>query len=528
MAKLGATLAVIATGLLLSGCPRPGLPPGQEVVPECDPGAVEACYSGPEATEGVGTCEAGERECAASGTWGACAGEVLPQAESCVAPEAAVVDLDCDGVAPVACGEPVLFKTLSNPGIDAGTSLALGAGGRVLWGGGQSLTTGDFDPFVIALEADGSEAWRYEAPKGAGYQQVFQVVESGPSVFAAGTGALEGASDTDGYALRLSPAGLFERLSVVGSTADDTMAVLAPAGGVDGGVFAAGTVGGTAAVPEGAGASFGSADDLFVMRIQQDGFVPWNMVCLGAAQASIPRTLVHDEARSRLYLGLTVRASITVPIDGGLELKPANGDPSDGAVYVIDPALSASAPVTELLTFRSAGADTVDAIAAAGDGTFFVAGSYRGAELKLNGAALLSGDPDGKEEAFVARVNPAGVVSWVQRFGGPGAQRAHALVRAGGALYLAGTLEAPGVLAGTPVAHAAGVDLVVAKLDAETGEVVSLQVSEGKGDEWVAALAVDGKGGVWLTGDFSGELSFAGQKALAIGDFDAFLFRLPP
>jgi hypothetical protein len=60
----------------------------------CVPGAVESCYSGPAGTAGVGACTAGTRACDALGTsWGPCAGEVLPQPESC----ATALDDDCDG-----------------------------------------------------------------------------------------------------------------------------------------------------------------------------------------------------------------------------------------------------------------------------------------------------------------------------------------------------------------------------------------------------------------------------------------------
>lgn len=49
----------------------------------CSPGAVEACYSGPTATIGVGDCQEGERTCGPDGMWGACAGEVPPRIEVC-------------------------------------------------------------------------------------------------------------------------------------------------------------------------------------------------------------------------------------------------------------------------------------------------------------------------------------------------------------------------------------------------------------------------------------------------------------
>lgn len=64
----------------------------------CTIGATESCHVGPTAGLGVGTCRAGMRTCVrlASGgsDWGACTGEVLPTAESCVGG----MDEDCNGL----------------------------------------------------------------------------------------------------------------------------------------------------------------------------------------------------------------------------------------------------------------------------------------------------------------------------------------------------------------------------------------------------------------------------------------------
>src|SRR6185369_12919342 len=51
---------------------------------QADGGALtRACYSGPAGTQNVGLCRGGTNSCA-SGSWtSACAGEVVPAAESC-------------------------------------------------------------------------------------------------------------------------------------------------------------------------------------------------------------------------------------------------------------------------------------------------------------------------------------------------------------------------------------------------------------------------------------------------------------
>jgi hypothetical protein len=58
---------------------------------DCIEGETQSCYSGDPGTEGVGTCLAGEQICDATGSWGACEGEVTPVAEQCDG-----LDDDCD------------------------------------------------------------------------------------------------------------------------------------------------------------------------------------------------------------------------------------------------------------------------------------------------------------------------------------------------------------------------------------------------------------------------------------------------
>jgi hypothetical protein len=74
----------------------------------CIDGTVEQCpYSGPQASLGVGVCQAGVRQCV-DGTWGACGVEVLPQPENCDDG----IDNDCDGAVDDDC-ECLLGATLS-------------------------------------------------------------------------------------------------------------------------------------------------------------------------------------------------------------------------------------------------------------------------------------------------------------------------------------------------------------------------------------------------------------------------------
>ncbi len=69
----------------------------------CTLGAERPCYGGSKGTSGRGVCRAGTQRCqprlAGGSAWGACEGEVLPQAETCNG-----ADDNCDGVLDEGCG----------------------------------------------------------------------------------------------------------------------------------------------------------------------------------------------------------------------------------------------------------------------------------------------------------------------------------------------------------------------------------------------------------------------------------------
>ncbi|MCB9641198.1 MAG: SMP-30/gluconolactonase/LRE family protein [Myxococcales bacterium] len=74
--------------------PEPLPEPLPEPQPEgpCVEGAERSCYTGPTGTREKGRCHDGRQRCLADGTWGSCAGDVLPKAEQCDG-----VDEDCNG-----------------------------------------------------------------------------------------------------------------------------------------------------------------------------------------------------------------------------------------------------------------------------------------------------------------------------------------------------------------------------------------------------------------------------------------------
>ena len=60
---------------------------------QCQPGAVEDCYTGQDGTMDIGPCVGGTRSCEAGGTWTKCEGEIIPLGENCTDG----IDNNCNG-----------------------------------------------------------------------------------------------------------------------------------------------------------------------------------------------------------------------------------------------------------------------------------------------------------------------------------------------------------------------------------------------------------------------------------------------
>jgi len=129
----------------------------------CKPGTMVSCYDGPQGTEGVGLCKAGEQACGAKSgkPEGACASEVKPQQETCANHD----DDDCDGHECIEWAE--LFGDTASQAISvvtvdaAGNMIVVGQlyGSLTLAGGSALTEAGGGDAFVMKLDAGGKPLW---------------------------------------------------------------------------------------------------------------------------------------------------------------------------------------------------------------------------------------------------------------------------------------------------------------------------------------------------------------------------------
>ncbi|WP_437678363.1 nucleotide-binding protein [Sorangium sp. So ce131] len=439
----------------------------------CEPGAQEACYTGPEGTSGVGPCAAGTRTCNSEGTsWGPCTGEVLPGFDACATPE----DEDCNGKTP-AC-EDVWSRGFGDPSGQYARAVAVDAErnviiagqieGAVDFGGGPLEATGTgSDAYVAMFDRFGTHRWSKRFP-GDG-NQFAMAVEIAP----------------DGDIVVAGRA--FSRIDLGGGE-------LASRG----------------------------RDDVFVAKLDPDGNHRWSRIFGGSGADRCDRIAVDPDGN------VIVAGGYEGSVDFGAGALASAGM-RDAFVLKLDPdgetlfALRAGGP----------GDDYANAVAADAQGNLLVAGHFSGT-VDLGGGPLESA---GLTDVFLAKLGPDGAHGRSARFGGAGADEAHdvAVDRATGDVVLTGTFTSTIDFGGAPLTSAGARDLFVAKLSGAGAHVFSRGFGDTE-DQLLtdfetgarASVAVDPDGNALLAGPLFGSADFGGSALTSRGKTDVYVVKLGP
>ncbi|XYH99870.1 nucleotide-binding protein [Sorangium sp. So ce1128] len=438
----------------------------------CAPGAQEACYTGPEATRGVGRCAAGTRTCNAEGTsWSPCAGEVLPSFDACDTPD----DEDCDGVVP-AC-EDVWSRGFGDPNGQYARSVAVDeernvivAGqleGTVDFGGGPLVATGTgADAFVAKFDRYGTHLWSKRFPgEGNQFAMAVEVDLSGAIVVA---GRAFGSIDVGGGEL----------------------------------------------------ASHGS-DDVFVAKLDSDGEHIWSRIFGGSGADRCDRIAIDPTG------AVIVAGGYNGTVDFGTGALASAGM-RDAFVLGLG-----GEDGSTIFAVRAGGAgdDYASAVATDADGEVLVAGHFSGA-VDLGGGPLESA---GLSDVFLARLRPSGDHLFSARFGGAEADEIHdvAVQKATGDVVLTGTFASTIDFGGGPLASAGGRDLFVARLSGDGAHLLSQRFGDAEDQLFTdfetgarASAAVDADGNVLLAGPLFGAADFGGGALTSRGKTDVYLVKL--
>jgi len=164
-------------------------------------------------------------------------------------------------------------------------------------------------------------------------------------------------------------------------------------------------------------------------------------------------------------------------------------------------------------------------------GNVYLAGAFAGVVDFDPGPAASNLTSAGKVDAFVCKLNTSGNLVWTIQLGGAGTDRAeYVTVDALGNIYVTGSFSGtvdfdPGP--GTASLSAqAGTDAFVAKYDAAGNYVWSASFAESNNSTG-KAVGVDVNGNVYVTGNFSGIISFStGASYTSLGGNDVFICKL--
>ncbi|WP_242515450.1 hypothetical protein [Sorangium cellulosum] len=495
----------------------------------CSPGQVEACYSGPDGTNGVGLCAAGLRACDISGTsWQPCNGEVTPAPETC----GDLTDEDCDGFA---CSAPLWAALFGNPNLQSATAAGVDARGDVYIGGtfsgtinlgGDTLVSiGTADMFVASFDATGAHRWSTRfGGSGAETLHGLAVTPAGDVViggtfygsFQVGDATLSSVGALDSFVATLTEAGAPRWARQIGDASDQTLRSVA----VDaaGNTVVAGYFSGTllcTAPPATVCASSAGGTDIFVRKYDPRGAVVW--------------TRIYGDERHQRATAVAMDAEGSVLLTGRFD-----GTLSMGARQVRNNGLAPNLFVAKLdsggsAVWLSGYGDTASqegtGIASAPSGAVLVTGTYMGS-LDFGPAGTLPANPT--QTAFVASLAPDGAPVWARWFAGDGAQESAAIVAdAQGNAVVTGSAQGVVDFGGGPIQSGGGFDAFVAKLDAQGGLLWGKLLGAAGNQKSNAAAISPQTGAILLCGTAEGTIDFGLGEHKANGT-DAFAALLSP
>jgi YVTN family beta-propeller protein len=270
--------------------------------------------------------------------------------------------------------------------------------------------------------------------------------------------------------------------------------------------------------------------DVFVARLDAAGDVTYS-TWLGGSGLDVGEAIGVDPSGAAYVTGYTY--STNFPSKSPLQSALAGG--RDAFVAKLDP--SQLQPADQLVYSTYLGGSGID------DG-FAIA--VRALEAHVTGQtcsndfpgasqSLIQGTAAGGCDAFVARLNAAGALTWSTYLGGSGWDKANDIaLDAGGGVYVTGetaSADFPGadqsLIQDT---HAGGYDAFVTRLDPAGAAIVYSTYLGGAGDESGAGIAVDAAGRPHVAGWTTSATGFPQQQPVQPGfgggAYDAFVAKI--
>lgn len=269
------------------------------------------------------------------------------------------------------------------------------------------------------------------------------------------------------------------------------------------------------------------AADAFVVKYNSSGTVVWAKKA-GGAYSETASSVAVDTSGNVLVTGYFESSSISI---GSYTLTNSYL----GAPEVFVAKYNSAGTAQWALASLGADFDFGEDITTDASGNCFVVGTFGSNSLSMGGNTIYNASTIGTEDIFVMKVSSAGVVTWLNSFGGPAYEGGAKITSDNtGNVFISGNFGGPTInLSTTSLANynAGTNDIFVAKLN--TSGVVQWAKQIGSlSYEYFASLDVDRFGNVFVGGFFRGPELYIGNDTLyhSVGGLysDIFITKLNP
>jgi hypothetical protein len=322
----------------------------------------------------------------------------------------------------------------------------------------------------------------------------------------AGTANLTTAGLEDIFVCKLDSNGDFVWAAAMGGTSVDLPQAIAVDG--SGNVYTTGGFIGTADFDPGAGTANLTAAglfDIFVSKLDSDGNFVWAKR-MGATNSNVGWSIAVDSSGNVYTTGQFNDTADFNPGAGTANLTSA------GALDIFVQKLDSDGNFVWAGAIGGTAGDIGQSIAVDATGNVYTTGLFSGTADFNPGGGTANLTAVGDTDIFVSKLSSAGGFVWAKAIGGTGSDEGRGIaVDASANAYTTGSFAStvdfdPG--AGTANLTSAGsVDIFVHKLNS-AGNFVWAKAMGGTTEDEGFAIALDGSGDVYTTGDFEGTVDF--------------------
>ncbi|HIL58684.1 MAG TPA: hypothetical protein EYG39_12345, partial [Rhodothermales bacterium] len=270
------------------------------------------------------------------------------------------------------------------------------------------------------------------------------------------------------------------------------------------------------------GCVFSSCHDAYLVVYAPDGTAQW------ARRMGTP---IHNDFAE----GVAIAGDGTVYVSGYFtgEATWEGGDNPDATLTTrndFDAFLARYSADGDLLwVIQGGGADqdTGRGIAVDDDGNAYWTGSFYGTATFGESEDAVTVSSQGSSDGFVAKVGPDGSLAWLVQVEGAGSADLYDAAAGGSSGYEAiavvGSFTDVATIGTQSLQSRGDDDLIVAQLDAETGEVFWAEQLGGSGDDHGRGVAMGRQGEVFVAGWFNGQILVGSDVLTSAGFSDALL-----